>query len=449
MMTLFGSRSGLANSFGLKAIVLVILVLMFLLPQGLILDLVNQRGRAQAEAIGSMYLPMGGNPAIAGPFISVPAQFQELDEKGLSVLRQRLVYFPASSSHFRVKARVSELQRGIYKAPQLTVESAIQASFDLAQAVQGHDQARSYDWGKARLFLAIPDARLLADEARAGLTAAKMLPLRGDSSPIPGYERSLAIDVANLGAAVTQPFTVSIDLLLRGGGQLSFLPGGGSSRVSLESAWPAPSFQGFVLPRERQLNDSGFSAEWYLPESVQPLPGAFAGEGAFGRLSGQDFGVAFIQPVDTYRKAYRAAKYAFLFTVIPFCVLFLFEVFAALRLHPIQYCLIGFVNMVFYLLLLSIAEHWGFGPAYAGAALATSLAVGFYFRAISGNHPAWWAGIVSMAGLYGLLYAILLSEDYALLIGSIGLFVAGAGIMWAIRKVDWYAPGKAVDRSSN
>lgn len=429
----FKMRTG-AN-YGLKTMILVLLVILFLIPQGLIVSLVNERDRLAEEAVDSMYQPLGGTPAWAGPFLTVPATFTDRDSKGEIVLRDSALYFTAASSSARISTSLDELVRGIYKAPVLTAATDLSFSFkpDAKQLAQLNPV--SVDWSRASLFIAIPDARLLSGEAYYVDSDGKQHKLKGDLAPIRGYDRALSLDI-DLSAA--QELDGSLKFSLRGGNNLMMAAGGGDVSVSIESPWLSPSFYGFVLPVERTLNDSGFSARWFLPESVSHLPAIFESTGYFDRLDNASFGVAFIEPVDANRKAYRAANYAFLFIAIPFCVLFLFEVFTGLRLHPIQYCLIGFANMVFYLLLLSISEHAGFVAAYLLAAAATSVVVGLYFKAISGGHKAWWAGMVSMVSLYGLLYAMLLSEDYALLIGSVCLFAASAAVMWFTRKINWY-----------
>jgi inner membrane protein len=151
------------------------------------------------------------------------------------------------------------------------------------------------------------------------------------------------------------------------------------------------------------------------------------------------FGVELIEPVDHYRMADRSVKYAALFILLTFATLWLIEVLADVRIHPIQYLLLGAALCVFYLLELSLAEHLGFPLAYAVAAAAVFGLVTAYCVAILETVPR--AAFVGSgtASLYGYLYVLLTNEDYALLIGSIGLFAAVAGVMLVTRRVDWYA----------
>ncbi|HAP42991.1 MAG: hypothetical protein A2087_11655 [Spirochaetes bacterium GWD1_61_31] len=434
MATIFSKRHKVGG-FGLKLLLLVVLILLFLVPQGMILSLVNERGRLQEEAVLGMYQPLGGQPAYTGPFLAVPAIARDKDDKGNEISRNYTVYFAPENGTADIQATVDSLQRGIYQAPVVTMQASLGFAFNLGGPQLERLGSDEVLWPKAELLIAIPDARLLASEAILSSESGGEQRLKGGDSPVPGFHRGLTTPVT---VVAGQVFAGRVDFTLRGGGSLQLAPGGGDVTVNLTADWPSPSFNGFVLPASRELREDGFDATWFLPESVQPLNALFIGETAFSAVSETTFGVEFLEPVDANRKAYRAAKYAILFIAAPFAVLFLFELFAGLRFHPVQYCLIGFANMVFYLLLLSISEHWGFAPAYLSAALLTSLAVGLYFRSISQGHKAWWAGLASMVALYGLLYAMLLSEDYALLIGSLCLFAVSAGVMWATRKVDWY-----------
>ena len=153
------------------------------------------------------------------------------------------------------------------------------------------------------------------------------------------------------------------------------------------------------------------------------------------------FGVNFIQTVDTYQIVTRAAKYAVLFIGLSFLVYFFTELLGSVELHPVQYLLVGLANCIFYLLLLSLAEHIPFAAAYILSAAASSILISLYSLTILGGRLK--AAIVFgvLCGLYTYLYTALRSEAYALLIGSLGLFVVLALIMYITRHIDWYRTG--------
>jgi inner membrane protein len=150
------------------------------------------------------------------------------------------------------------------------------------------------------------------------------------------------------------------------------------------------------------------------------------------------FGVSLVQPVDIYQQAERAVKYAVLFIVLTFLIFFLWEIFHARLLHPMQYAFVGFALCVFYLLLVSISEHAGFDLAYTTAAGVTTLLIAGYARAVLGGRTQGASVLAALAALYGFLYLLLRLEDYALLAGSVGLFIILALVMYATRRMDWY-----------
>jgi inner membrane protein len=150
------------------------------------------------------------------------------------------------------------------------------------------------------------------------------------------------------------------------------------------------------------------------------------------------FGLSLVQPVDIYQQAERAVKYAVLFIVLTFMVFFLWEVFSPALLHPVQYAFVGFAMCVFYLLLVSISEHAGFDVAYAISSGVTTALIAGYGRAVLGGTRQGASVLVALATLYGFLYLLLRLEDFALLAGSVGIFLVLAVVMFVTRRMDWY-----------
>ena len=237
-------------------------------------------------------------------------------------------------------------------------------------------------------------------------------------------------------------YVFSLKLPLQGGQSLGFLPLGEETTVRLSSPWTAPGFSGAFLPRSRTLGYAGFDAEWYVLSLNRSYPQAWRpGEVADEPLRASRFGVDLVVPVDTYLKTERSIKHGLLFILLPALVFFLFELFARRRVHPLQYLLVGLADCLYFLLLLSLGEHLPFGLAYLLAALATVALVTSYAAAVLGG---WKRGLAlcPLLGLsYGFLYAALQSEDYALLIGTLGVFGVLAAVMLVTRRVDWYQLG--------
>jgi len=244
-----------------------------------------------------------------------------------------------------------------------------------------------------------------------------------------------------------------MSLNLNGSGQISFVPLGKVTTVQLSSPWKNPSFTGLFLPDERIVNEQGFSAKWKILHLNRNYPQQWTGKSE--KVMESAFGAKFFCPVDEYQKSMRSAKYAVLFIGLTLAAFFLTEVTNRTRIHPIQYLLIGFDICLFYLLLLSISEHTSFATAYAVSAVASVLLVASYSRGIlkSGRMAATIGSLMTF--LYGFLYVTLQLEDYALLIGSIGMFVVLGVVMYLTRKIDWYAisptrdTGKEVEQTEH
>jgi inner membrane protein len=233
-------------------------------------------------------------------------------------------------------------------------------------------------------------------------------------------------------------------LALQGTGRLDFTPIGRESQVGIEADWPHPSFVGNYLPVDRDVSSSGFSARWqtsFFSTNMQEAVLDCLVRSACDAFSRRQFGVNLIDPVDHYLQSERTIKYALLFIVLTFAAFFLFGVLRQLEVHPMQYGLIGLALALFYLLLLSLSEHIGFGPAYSVAATACLTLIGFYLCHVLQGMRRGLGFTLALAALYGVLFVIVSAEDYALLMGSILLFGLLATVMVLTRKLDWHSVG--------
>jgi inner membrane protein len=217
--------------------------------------------------------------------------------------------------------------------------------------------------------------------------------------------------------------------------------------VRLESPWDTPSFSGSFLPREREVRKDGFSASWRVLHLNRNYSQSW--KGSKYKVEPSAFGVRFLLAVDEYQKSTRAAKYAVMFIGITFLMYFMMEVLGTRAIHPIQYLLVGLALLVFYTLLLAISEHIPFGYAYLIASAAIIGQITLYSRSVLGRLSL--MGIVAgvLVILYGFLYIVLQLEDYALLLGSVGIFAILALVMYLTRKVDWYNVLKEHERAGD
>jgi inner membrane protein len=242
----------------------------------------------------------------------------------------------------------------------------------------------------------------------------------------------------------TNALAFRLEFEVAGSDSLHFLPLGANTVVNARVAWPHPDFDGAFLPVSHQFSASGYSANWHVLELNRALPERWRGASVTNAaLLATAFGVHLFQPSDIYTQNYRAARYGILFIAITFACFFTWEHLArGLRLHPVQYLLVGLALTMFYLLLLALSEHIGFGMSYAVAAAALVALITAYIAGATSNRRS-AAGIgAALAASYGALYVILLSEDNALLYGSLLLFVILAVLMLATRGLDWTRAGK-------
>jgi inner membrane protein len=229
-----------------------------------------------------------------------------------------------------------------------------------------------------------------------------------------------------------------IELNLQGMNTLEVVPLGQDSKLHLSSNWPHPNFIGDFLPGNRTLNQQGFEASWQTSWFATDMETRFNRmmKGVSGDLPA--FSVSLVQTVDHYQLNERAAKYALLFIGLTFISFFMFELLKGLRVHPIQYALVGMGLAIFYLVLLALTEHLGFGWAYLIASLASVLLNGFYLSHVLGG-PKQGLGFAALLGLvYAILFGLLQAEEIALLLGALLLFAILALVMMLTRKLDWY-----------
>lgn len=240
---------------------------------------------------------------------------------------------------------------------------------------------------------------------------------------------------------LSEDLAFSLQLALRGMKSVSFVPLADNTSLKLQSNWPHPAFFGATLPVDRHISPEGFSASWRTNRYANHGTVAIAQcivDAQCQPLLGTASGVNFIKPVDIYQQSERSVKYAILFIGLSFITFFVFEIVKRTRIHPIQYALVGFAIAVFYLLLISLAEHIAFYWAYSIAAASCTALMLFYVRYMLKSLASALSFSLMIALLYGLLYVIIQAEDFALLMGSILVFAALSAVMFITRKLDWY-----------
>ncbi len=418
---------------------LALLVVLLQVPIFTISLLVAERQQRRDGAVTEVSSKWGRAQSIVGPVLVVPYRVRDVfdDATGRRATRERIeraVFLPERLSAAG-KLTPETRRRGIFAIPVYDLDLAMTGEFAPPDFASLGIAPESVVRDGVHLAIGISDVRAVQRQVDLawGGGAIAFLPGTGDFR---GAKAGLHAEVAL--PAGDAPLTFSFPLRLHGTIGFAMSPAAKQTDVRLTSPWPSPSFQGDWLPAKQAVGPEGFTAEWSIPYLGRNVPQQWTSPEEQGeKLAASHFGVDLLQTVDAYRMTSRSVSYATLFIVMTLLAVWLAEVLARISVHPIQSLLLCSAVCVFYLLELSLAEHLGFVPAYVAAATAITLMIGAYGSVALRSLRRGVALGVGIAVLYGFLYVVLVAEDYALLLGSIGLFVLLAAVMIATRRVDW------------
>lgn len=416
------------------------------LTRGVLADRQNYRAEA-TEAIASGW---GHDQQVVGPILAVPYAYKTnvvrskiVNGKAVQVeetdFASAVAYFLPDTLDVDGTLAPEIRHRGIYDSVIYLLQAKMKGSFrpDFTAA---NIEADRIDWEKAHVYFGVGDLR--------GVRAVGAVKVDGVGEF--AFESAGATETALLplvakvsGVKAGEKWMFAIEAAIQGSRCFQIAPIGKDTKIALESTWPDPSFIGAALPAVREVRANGFRAEWqssYLSRGFGQNWSSRAIDGAtvLAQIEGANFGVRFAQPVDGYGMVERAQKYGILFFVLLFAVFFLFEITSSLRIHPLQYGLVGAGLCLFFIGFLALTEFWSTGAAYASAAAACTVMVSLYAQSFL---KAGWRTLVIAGGLgatYGYLYFVLKSQDYALLAGTAALFAALALVMFCTRRIDWY-----------
>ncbi len=449
-----------SRSMGLKLLLVCALALLMSIPALFVFALLSDRtNRAEqvTEEVGQL---SGGPQTFLGPVVAVPyripatavAQPQPAGEAAPAPAQTTgvfIVYPVTGEASAAVDSEVR--QRSLFKVPVFRAVMDFKASFDLTGVAAQAPQGAILDWSRAELLVGASDAR--GAQADIVFTAAGERRLAAPASVISevglivppdrnARRGSIASDLRFFGtpapfAVPDAKFDVTAGMTFSGAQRLAVLAFAKTTTFAAKGDWPDPSFDGGFLPATRQVGDDGFTARWSVPFIARGVPAAGADQ-IIARLGQTMLGVSFIEPANPYQSVARSLKYALMFVGLVFLAYFLFETMAKRRVHPAQYVLIGLAQIIFYLLLLSIAEQVGFDLAFALSAGATVALISAYAGWVFESRRQGLIALVSFTLLYLLIYVLMRLEDLALLIGALTSFAAIAAVMYFTRRIDWY-----------
>lgn len=420
------------------------ILIVLLIPLSFVKGLIRERGARQHEVIREINEKWGNEVVLYGPVIKVPyktyKEKRTYDEKSKTYLKTyedvlHTAYFLPATLNAESKIDTEPLERGIYESVVFSSDIAMNGTFDGFDFSQEEVPEKDILWDRASLLFKTSNLKGIQDEiiVTIGEEHLVLKPKFDDS-----YLSELSSGyLKKLKSIKDSKIDFKMNIIVNGSEQLKFIPIGKETKVAMISDWHSPSFTGNFLPddKTKQISENGFQANWKVLETNRQF-----GQQFFDRLpdlTAFAFGTNLIIPIDDYQKTERTSKYGLMIIGLTLFVFLMIQIISKINIHPFQYLMIGLALVMFYTLLLSISEHQNYLTAYLIAGVSVVLLITLYSRTILKNKkfPLFIFG--SMTALYGFIFVIIQLENYALLVGSIGLFVILAIIMFTSKKIDW------------
>jgi len=433
------------NNFSKKLIAIAVLLVVLVSGLAVIGGLVDERQALQEDVQRDIARSSSGEQTVIGPILV--GTFEQLhveqviDAKDNTTKRREVkTYFRQVilPQRYDVSSELDTQYRhlGIYKALTYQSDNHLSGHFNVPINWWQDDEAVLT---KVDMVMAISDVRGIKNGLTATLNKKPFELQPGTGISQLGRGAHLAIGLDWLKQQSTLQFDMTLNL--QGMARLKFIPVGKQTTVSMSSNWPHPNFVGNFLPHKPTISESGFNAVWqttfFATNLLDIMANCIEAKKCDG-LEGTTLGVSLVDPVNQYLKTDRAIKYAELFILLTLFAFMLFEIFKKLAIHPIQYSLVGIAMALFYLLLLSLSEHIEFDLAYLISSVSCAGVLTIYISGVLGEMKLgalFGGGILT---LYLILFGLLIAEDFALLMGSIFVFVVLSTLMIATRKIDWY-----------
>ncbi|WP_063380944.1 cell envelope integrity protein CreD [Pseudoalteromonas luteoviolacea] len=426
------------EKIGVKFGMLIGLIILLMIPMTMIEELISERSNMQKQVQQEIAKSSSAQQRLVGPFIYVEYERDIERQSTVSVIKENTFLLP-EKLNIHSALDTFEKFRSIYKATLYRSNNTISGVFKTSDLHILKDHRVT----SISLVFGISDIRGIGLDSAVKIAGedAKILPGTG----VKRLKEGVHVPLERAHVFASSELSFSADLHLQGMEKLAISPLGRETRVSMTADWPHPSFVGAYLPITSNINGDEFSANWqasYFSTNMQSTFESCILRSECGELTERTMGVALVDPVDHYLKSHRAVNYALLVILLVVASFFLLELVRDEPIHPVQYGFVGLALAIFYLLLISLSEHLGFGLAYVISSFAATGLLGWYVSGVlkSGVMGGYYfAGLIM---LYSLLYGMLGAEDYALLMGSLMCFIVLSLVMILTRKVNWYGSAK-------
>ncbi|MCK6618710.1 MAG: cell envelope integrity protein CreD [Cyclobacteriaceae bacterium] len=450
----------LSESITVKLISIGFLMLVLLIPASWVEHLMEERQHRAESVMAEVSDKWSGSQTLSGPVLVIPYKYRETVklDKGQTEVKEsiRKAFFLPETLQITGVVNPEKLHRGIFDVVVYEASLTMNAVFSKPDFKRLDIAEELVLWSEAHLVVAVSDLRGISKNPPVVLLGQHTLTSEpaqhigiAISKPKPP-EQAVIYNAISLQQQSTTGFTVDanwssdtdftseaeISFTLKGSSVLGFVPSGKTTAVKLSGPWPNPSFDGDFLPATREVTEKDFTATWQILHFNRPL--AQSWKDREEELSGSTFGLKLLMPVDQYQKSIRTAKYGILVILLTFVSLVLVEITQRVRIHPFQYILIGAALIIYYTLLLSFSEQVGFAKAYWISTMATVALLAAYSTTFFNMRRLTWLFALLLVAFYTFIFVIVLQQDYSLLIGSIGLFLVLAALMYFSRQIKWY-----------
>ena len=426
-----------------KMIMVGLLTFALLIPLFFVQNLISERSQRQKEVIAETTDKWGKSVYFYGPILKIPYKtFEEIEntnpktkEKFITkkAVIENAYFFPETLSNTSTTDVKPPLQRSIYKSNVFTTKMAFNGNYIKPDFATKNIPEENILWDKATIVIKTTNLKSIKDEVK--------IKLGGNNftfEPIHNNDVNDSIESLETGFFDYKQIKNSnfnMNITYNGSNKISIVPIGKNTDAKMTSNWNSPNFNGNFIPINKEITKTGFTANWKILHFNRPFSQSYFEY--LPDLGKYSFDVDFITTVDEYQQNERASKYGFLVIGLTFLIFFLIQSISKINIHIFQYSMIGIALIMFYTLLISITEHSSFTLAYAIAGTSVVILISLYSISILKNikFPVFIG--TSLTVLYTFIYVIIQLEDYALLVGSIGLFFILAAVMYFSRKIDW------------
>ncbi|WP_296145078.1 cell envelope integrity protein CreD [uncultured Flavobacterium sp.] len=429
-----------------KMLMVGLLTLILLIPLSFVQNLIQERSQRKDEVVNEVTETWGKDITFYGPILKIPYKsYAETSitnpvtkqieiEKKASI--QYAYFFPEKLKNTSNVKREIPLKRALYKYVAFSAAMKFEGSFAKPDFEKLQINQEDVLWDKASIVVKTTNLKSIKSDLNIKLNSQPFVfESKNQSDKIYGELETNLFNYSNLSSNTDLNFDFSI--LYNGSNSVKFIPIGKSTMVSIDSNWDSPSFEGSfaVEGATKKITKDGFHADWKIFQINRPFSQQHLN--SIPNLDTYSFGVKLIETVDEYQQNERVSKYGFLVIGLTFLVFFLIQTISKIKINIFQYSMIGLALIMFYTLLISITEHSSFQIAYLIASISVIAMIVIYSVSILKNKKFPMFIGASLTALYSFIYVIIQLENYALLVGSIGLFLILGAVMYFSRKIDW------------